>query len=130
MSAIGLPERATQNRVIALFRDGLGYEHLGDWNQRAGNSNIEEHLLSSWLAKCGYTPAQINAALHKLQTEAGNHSRALYGNNQAVYGLLRYGVPVKTEIGKVTETVRLINWEEPEQNDFAVAEEVTLKRQP
>jgi hypothetical protein len=31
MSAIGQPERATQDRVIALFRDELGYRHLGDW---------------------------------------------------------------------------------------------------
>ena len=45
----------------------------------------------------------------------------------AVYNLLRYGVPVKIEAGKVTETVRLINWQEPEKNDFAIAEEVTLK---
>ena len=31
------------------------------------------------------------------------------------------------EAGKVTETVHLINWNEPEKNDFAIAEEVTLK---
>ncbi len=65
-------------------------------------------------------------ALHKLHTEADNHSRSLYGNNKAVYSLLRYGVPVKIEAGKVTETVHLINWNEPEKNDFAIAEEVTL----
>jgi type I restriction enzyme, R subunit len=41
--------------------------------------------------------------------------------------LLRYGVPVKIEAGKVTETVHLINWQEPEHNDFAIAEEVTLR---
>ena len=41
--------------------------------------------------------------------------------------MLRYGVPVKTEAGKVTESVQLINWQEPEKNDFAIAEEVTLK---
>ena len=35
--------------------------------------------------------------------------------------------PVKTEAGKATETVHLINWQEPEQNEFAIAEEVTLK---
>ena len=115
MSTIGQPERATQNRVIALFRDELGYRYLGDWTDRDGNSNIEEGLLTAYLTKSGYTRAQISAALYKLRTEADNHNRGLYGNNQAVYGLLRYGVPVKTEAGKVTETVHLINWKEPEQ---------------
>ena len=66
MSDVGQPERATQDRVIALFRDELGYRYLGDWADRGDNSNIEEHLLSAWLTKCGYTPAQINSALHKL----------------------------------------------------------------
>jgi type I restriction enzyme R subunit len=127
MTPIGQPERITQNRVIALFRDELGYRYLGDWTDRDGNSNIDEGLLSAWLSKGGYTSAQISVALHKLRTEAENHSRTLYGNNQAVYNLLRYGVPVKIEAGKVTETVHLVNWQNPEQNDFAIAEEVTLR---
>jgi type I restriction enzyme R subunit len=126
MSTVGQPERATQNRVIVLFRDELGYRYLDDWTDREGNSNIEEGLLSDWLTKSGYTSAQISVALHKMRTEATNHSRTLYGNNQAVYNLLRYGVPVKVEAGKVTETVHLIDWGHPEKNDFAVAEEVTL----
>jgi type I restriction enzyme R subunit len=124
---IGQPERATQNRVIALFRDELHYRYRGDWSDREGNSNIEEMLLTDWLTKCGHTQAQINMALHRLRTEAGNHNRNLYGNNQAVYSLLRYGVPVKIEAGEVTETVQLINWKEPEKNDFVIVEEVTLR---
>ena len=51
MSDIGQPERVTQNRVIALFRDELGYRYLGDWTDRAGNSNIEEGLLTAYLTK-------------------------------------------------------------------------------
>ena len=127
MNAIGQSERATQNRVIALFRDELGYRHLGDWSDRDGNSNIEEGLLTDWLLWYGYTQAQIAVALHRLRTEVGNHNRTLYGNNQEVYKLLRYGVPVKIEAGKVTETVHLIDWREPARNDFAIAEEVTLR---
>jgi type I restriction enzyme R subunit len=127
MSTVGQPERATQNRVIALFRDELSYRYLGDWTDRDDNSNIEEGLLAAWLTKSGYVPSQIGVALYKLRTDANNPSRTLYANNQAVYNLLRYGVPVKTEAGKVTETVQLINWHDPEQNDFAIAEEVTLK---
>jgi type I restriction enzyme R subunit len=127
MHGIGQPERVTQNRVVALFRDELGYRHLGDWTDRDGNSNVEEGLLTAWLTKSGYTQAQVSVALHKLRTEADNHNRSLYGNNQAVYTLLRYGVPVKIEAGKVTENVNLINWGEPEKNDFTIAEEVTLR---
>ena len=126
MTPVGQPERATQKRVIALFRDELGYRFLGDWTDREGNNNIEEGLLSDWLTKSGCTPGQVSVALHKLRTEATNHSRTLYGNNQAVYNLLRYGVPVKVEAGKVTETVHLIDWKHPEKNEFAIAEEVTL----
>lgn len=81
MSIIGQPEHATQKRVITLFRDQLGYRYLGDWTDRDGNSNIEEGLLSAYLTRSGYTPAQISVALYKLCTEADNHSRSLYGNN-------------------------------------------------
>lgn len=124
---IGQSERVTQNRVIALFRDELGYRYLGDWTDREGNSNIEEKLLVAYLTKRGYTVAQIAKALYELRAEANNHNRSLYDNNKKVYSLLRYGVPVKIEAGKVTETVKLINWEQPDQNEFAIAEEVTLR---
>ena len=124
---IGQSERATQHRVVALFRDELGYRYLGDWCDRVGNSNLEEKLLAASLSSRGYSLAQISIALHKLGTEANNHNRTLYGNNQAVYRLLRYGVPVKTEAGKATDTVHLIAWNEPDANDFAIAEEVTLR---
>jgi len=127
-SAIGKSERETQRRVIALFRDELGYRFLGDWSDRDGNSNIEEKLLTDYLRdKAGYSPAEISAAIYKLTTEANNSGRGLYGNNHAVYNLLRYGVPVKVEAGKPTETVHLINWKQSEKNDFAIAEEVTLR---
>lgn len=87
MSGIGQLERATQKRVIALFHQELGYDYLGDWSDRAGNSNIDEELLSSYLSRSGYTPAQITKAMYELRTEATNHNRTLYGNNQAVYHL-------------------------------------------
>jgi Flavin containing amine oxidoreductase len=69
-----------------------------------GNSNIEEGLLKDYLTKCKYSPEQISRAIYLLNTEAKNPSRSLYENNKAVYSLLRYGVPVKTEAGKVTDS--------------------------
>ena len=111
MSTVGKPERATQNRVIALFREELGYQYLGDWIDREGNSNVEESLLTQWLTKNGYTPEQISRAIYMLRTEADNHSRTLYANNQAVYNLLRYGVRrrlqrVRVHAGHVLEPGR------------------------
>ncbi|MFZ5531491.1 MAG: type I restriction endonuclease subunit R [Pseudomonadota bacterium] len=127
MSDIGKSERATQDRVIRLFREEMGYRYLGNRADRDGNSNVEEGPLTEWLTDRGCSAAQIAIATHKLRTEADNPNRTLYANNQAVYNLLRYGVPVKVEAGKVTETVHLIDWANPGNNDFALAEEVTLK---
>lgn len=58
-SRVGQIERYTQNRVIALFRDKLGYRYFGDWTDREANSNIEEGLLRAWLTDRGYPPAQF-----------------------------------------------------------------------
>lgn len=127
VDAVGKPERATQIRLIALFRDTLGYRYLGDWTDRANNRNIEESLLRPWLAARGYGEAQVNRALDVLGRELGHTGRDLYHDNQAVYERLRYGVPVKMEAGKVTESVFLIDWDKPEANDFYIAEGVTLK---
>jgi len=124
---IGKSERATQNRVIALFRDELKYDFLGDMSEGENNRNIEDALLGDWLARRGCKAAQISRALDVLKREANNPTRGLYENNKAVYSLLRYGVPTKVEGDKVTETVWLIDWEHPAQNDFALAEEVTLR---
>lgn len=124
-SAIGEPERLTQNRVIALFRDRLGWRSLGDWTRRA-NSNVEAELLTDNLRARGYSDAQAAAALGTLQREAATHGRTLYQANKAVHELLRYGVAARTDLSRPTETVHLIDWAHPERNDFAVAQEVTL----
>ncbi len=45
-----------------------------------------------------------HAVARKAEPETDNPNRSLYENNKAVYSLLRYGVPVKIEAGKVTDT--------------------------
>jgi len=127
MSEIGQLERITQNRVIALFTKELKYDYLGDWSDRSNNSNIEDSLLSEYLSNNGYRSAQISRTLDQLHAVADNSNHSLYDTNKAVYSLLRYGVPVKAAADENTETIWLINWDEPEQNDFSIAEEVTLK---
>ncbi|MDA8327497.1 MAG: type I restriction endonuclease subunit R [Betaproteobacteria bacterium] len=127
MSTVGQIERATQQRVVKLFRDALGYDYLGKWIDRAGNRNIEDELARQFLKKQGYNDALITKALHQLNKVAGDQTKSLYDSNQAVYGLLRYGVKIKADVGENTQTVWLIDWNNPLNNHFAIAEEVTVK---
>jgi type I restriction enzyme, R subunit len=126
MSTVGQKERLTQNRVVKLFRK-LDYTYLGNWEERTNNSNIEEKLLRAYLKRQGYSETLITRALHELNREAGDQTRSLYDINKAVYSLLRYGVKVKADVGENTETVWLIDWRHPLENDFALAEEVAVK---
>ena len=128
MSAVGELEIRTQRRVIRHFRDQLGYEYLGDWQDRPDNRNIEPDLLGRFLARQGHSPALVAKALDKLGKAAAlGGSRTLYEANREVYGRLRYGVKVRPGLGEHTVTVHLIDWENPAANDFAIAEEVTVE---
>ncbi len=127
MDTVGQIEKRTQQRVVKLFRDQLGYDYLGDWTEREDSRNIEETLLRAFLRdKQGYDEALIVRALHLLDKAAGDTSKSLYDRNRAVYDLLRYGVKAKAEVGETTQTVWPIDWKHPERNQFAVAEEVTI----
>ena len=127
MSKVGQLERTTQNRVVRLFRDALGYRYLGNWEKRAGNRNIEPALLRAWLAQRGYSEMLIDRALYQLEQAAAlGQGKSLYEANKAVYRLLRYGVKVQTAPGEQHRTVWLVDWNAPEANDFALAEEVTV----
>lgn len=127
MSTVGQVERKTQQRVVRLFRDTLGYDYLGDWTDRVGNRNIEEDLLLNFLREQqGHDDGLVTRALHLLNKAAGDTSKSLYDRNRDVYSLLRYAVKVKPGVGENTVDVWLIDWEHPEKNHFAIAEEVTV----
>ena len=127
MNEVGQIERITQNRVVKLFQDELGYKYLGNWEERENNSNIEEELLTDYLNRKGCKPTLISRAIDQVKTAAKNFNDSLYTTNKNVYQLLRYGIKVKAEAGDNFETLHLINWKNFKDNDFAIAEEVTIK---
>jgi len=127
MTTIGQIEKKTQERVIALFQSVLGYDYLGNWIDREGNRNIEVGALTTFLKRQGYEAGLVQAAIHELLTVATDLSMGLYQANKAVYRLLRYGVKVKAGIGEHHETVWLVDWKNPQKNDFGIAEEVAIQ---
>ena len=127
MSTVGERELRTQLRVVEFFRDALGYAGLGHWKNRPDNRNVERALLADWLERQGHERRIIDRALDALDNAAAvGGSRTLYDANQDVYGLLRYGVKVRPELGQNAVTVWLIDWNDPGANDFGIAEEVTV----
>ncbi|GAB3515881.1 type I restriction endonuclease subunit R [Emticicia fontis] len=130
MSKVGQIERATQNRIVALFQQQLNYRYLGNLEKVEGNSNVDETLLKAHLTQQGYNPALITKALFEFKKIVTiNSNDDLYQANKNVYAALRYGINVKEEAGQNKETVYLIDWKNPLNNDFAIAEEVTIKGQ-
>lgn len=142
MSEIGQIERVTQNRVIQLFQKELGYRYLGNWEKRENNSNVEEDILRKWLMKSGQWGVEnaddpnsplsilhyqlIDKAIYEFTKAVNDKSKSLYDVNKEVYSLLRYGVTVQPETGQNHQTVWLIDWKNPLNNDFAIAEEVSI----
>lgn len=127
MNTVGQIERITQNRIVQLFEKQLYYENLGNWEDRLNNSNIEEELVHQYLTEtAGYPEELVKRAIYKLQAEATNYDRTLYNNNKEVYKLLRYGVEVSANVADRYQRVHFIDWEHPEKNHFAIAEEVTV----
>ena len=131
MPRINEAERKTQNRVLALFQDkaGLDYSYLGDLHGQL-NTNIMADRLTAWLTSSkggGYSQVIAERAVFELVKVAGNLQQGLYKANQDVYSLLKYGAKVHENPGDPDKTVYFIDWAHSQNNEFAVAEEVTIK---
>lgn len=126
-SHIGEPERPVQNRLLALFKEKLKYEYLGNYEYRTCNRNIESKLLFDYLISTKkWSGDEAKRAITKLEKEAYCTPQNMQEKNEKVYSLLRYGVNVSPDAGTKKITVNLIDWEHPDKNQFYIAEEVTI----
>lgn len=126
-SHIGEPERSVQNRLLALFKEKLKYEYLGNYEYRTCNRNIESKLLFEYLMSTQkWSEDEANRAITKLEKEAYCTPQNMQEKNEKVYSLLRYGANVSPDVGTKKITVNLIDWEHPDKNQFYIAEEVTI----
>lgn len=126
-SHIGEPERPVQNRLLALFKEKLKYEYLGNYEYRTCNRNIERKLLFDYLMSTKkWSKDEAKRAITKLEKEAYCTPQNMQEKNEKVYSLLRYGVNVSPDVGTKKITVNLIDWEHPDKNQFYIAEEVTI----
>lgn len=123
MSGVGDREQITQNRIINLFRDKLKYTYIGNLHDD-DNSNIIESRLVGYLRRQGYSSELIRRAINTLVS--ASKLPDLYNANRAVYSLLRYGVSIRENAAFKNEAVKFINWDKPYENDFYIAEEVTV----
>lgn len=121
-------ERITQNRIIKLFQEQLGYIYYGNWEKREHNSNVEQELLKKNLLQRGYSETLANKAVKEVYDLANTNAGNLYDRNKAMYSLLRYGVKARPELGEHFETIFPIDWQNWDKNEFGIAEEVTLAK--
>jgi type I restriction enzyme R subunit len=126
MSTVNPAERITQKRVIDLFTEQLGYVYYGNWEERSGNSNVEEKYLRKFLKRQQYPQNLIEKTIGEVIALAHTSSGNLYERNKAFYSRIRYGIKARPEFGEQFETILPIDWKNPHNNEFGIAEEVTL----
>lgn len=118
-------EKKLQKRVLKILKDELGYRYIGNLED-ADNKSIREDDLIKNLEERGYSSHLISLALNEVRNVAYNQTSGLYQNNKAFYSLLRYGAQGLKDENKDRATVHLIDWEKIDNNDFAVAQEVSV----
>ena len=140
-------EREYQNALVKRFcdKDGLDYKYLGNWQYAKGetvnsmgrqNSPILDDEMCRFLRgrkrKDGITPryteSQIEEVLFELKKQArlGNPKMgSLIQCNTELYETFMMGIKAKPDPDSNHEDVMLFDFDQPLNNNFAIAEEVS-----
>ncbi len=131
-------EREYQNALIERFQEELGYTYLGNWqyakgstvnNMGVSNSPILDKEVRSFLKEQGRTEMQIEDVLVKLKDMArlgDSKMSSLMQCNNELYETLIMGIKSQPSPEKNHEDVMLFDFGHPQNNHFAIAEEVSF----
>ena len=131
MAKINEAERKIQDHVLRLFQNVLDYSYYGNLRKQVNQNIVPDklrafHMIHGSFTECTGTEI-ARRAFAELQKITANLQQGLYKANQDVYSLLKYGVKLKENPGDSEKTVYFIDWECPSNNEFGIAEEVTLR---
>ncbi len=132
-------EREYQNKVVALFKEELHYEYLGKLQYAANkdsldegrkNSPVIEEELRDFLSRseAGYTTYQIGEAIRQVKELTrlnDNRKIVLLQKNNSFYDTLISHLAIQPDAEHPHKNVRLIDFDNPEANHYAIAEEVS-----
>ncbi|NSX31114.1 MULTISPECIES: HsdR family type I site-specific deoxyribonuclease [Gardnerella] len=124
---VDLEREQLQQRVKSWIINDLGYTFLGNLEDQE-NIGIKEDLLRANLTKRGYQKEKIDVAVSELMNLYKNQVDSLYQVNKEIYSLIRYGRQGVKDEKKNRNTVNFIDWDNIDNNDFQLAEEVTTLR--
>ena len=120
MSRVGQIERETQNRLVKLLQEKLGYEYLGNWEKQYNSNLVEAEYLAFQVSR-GVPEDLAKKSFRELEMIASNGAVKLYQSNKEFYEKLRYGVKIAPELGEQNVTVWPIDWKNVESNRFGFA---------
>lgn len=123
------PERVTQNRVVNMLHDYCGYQYLG-YKKDTDNAPIIKEILAKFIKDTqGASFSEIDKVWRLLEVEIFrcHDKNTLFEHNLNFYNYLRYGVNIQGDDGQA-KTIKLIIWDDPADNIFSIAEEVTVRR--
>lgn len=130
-------ERDYQNALVKRFQEELGYTYLGNWqyakgatvnNMGVANSPILDDEIRSFLKEQGRTEMQIEDVLVKLKDKArlgDSKMSSLIQCNTDLYDTLIMGIKSQPSPGENHEDVMFFDFDHPQNNHFAIAEEVS-----
>lgn len=125
-------ERQTQNQVLKLISERLpDYNYIGNLKE-VENTNLREESLLAFLTtkSCQkLTPTQAQKVIRQLKEEIERCTTfdTLMQTSEKVYERLRYGVSIHRGQNETDLTVQLVDWKNPQNNIFEIAEEVTVR---